>query len=67
MAATDISPLEPIWSEMKRMTMPDYEIRDCRGPLVFEVTCEPNLNGTLPEIMQDGVNKLESMENDAED
>ena len=67
MAADNIEPLESVWAEMKRRTLPVYPVEDTRGPKVYEVSEDPSCNGSLPEIYQTDTIKPESEELDDND
>jgi len=48
MPADKIEKLEPVYKKMLEMTKGCYPVPDNRGPLVYEVTEDPSLNGIIP-------------------
>lgn len=44
----DNAPVESVYNQMREMTKMDTPIPDRRGPLVYELTQEPSLNGIQP-------------------
>ena len=50
MAARDIQPLEPFYTNARAKNHPATEIPDRRGPLVYDLTFQESLNGVNPDV-----------------
>lgn len=50
MSAQNIEPLEDAYRKMLEMTKPNEPIPDRRGPLVYDLTFTPSLNGVDPDF-----------------